>query len=89
MTVEQLITALCQYPPECRVVVPGQEFGLCDVGDVVSAHLSFWETGYAEAGCWIPDSRRRAERCRERCVVLGARSSRRAMPGSARSVNRG
>ena len=41
VTVEQLITALSQYPPDRRVVVPGQEFGLSDVGDVQSCRFSF------------------------------------------------
>jgi hypothetical protein len=54
VTVEQLITALCQFPPGRRVVVPGQEFGLSDVGDVVSRRLAFSPSWDATMGCWIP-----------------------------------
>jgi hypothetical protein len=33
MTVAQLIVVLQQFHPDRRVLVPGQEFGLADVGD--------------------------------------------------------
>jgi hypothetical protein len=75
MTVEQLITALRQYPPDRRVVVPGQEFGLSDVGDVASRRLAFSFCGDEAMGNWIPHLLRRADMHRERCIVLAARPS--------------
>jgi hypothetical protein len=75
VTVEQLITALCQFPPDRRVVVPGQEWGLADVGDVSSRRLAYWPPPDAEWGCWIPRLLHRADLRRERCVVLVAQPS--------------
>ena len=75
MTVEQPITALSQYPPDRRVVVPGQEFGLSDVGDVSSRRFSFWHGADPDMGNWIPHLLRRADLHREPCVVIGPRPS--------------
>jgi hypothetical protein len=75
VTVEQLITVLCQYPPARRVVVPGQEFGLSDVGDVQSRRFSSYYGADAAWGNWIPHLLRRAGLHREQCVVIGARPS--------------
>jgi hypothetical protein len=75
MTVEQLITALCAYPPDRRVVVPGQEFGLSDIGDVASRRLAFAYCGSEDRGDWMPYLLRRADMHRESCVIIGARPS--------------
>jgi hypothetical protein len=76
MTVEQLITALCQFPPDRRVVVvAAQEFGFADVGDLVSRRLAYARTWDIEHGPWIPHLLHRADLRRERCVVLVARPS--------------
>jgi len=75
VTVEQLITALCRYPPDRRVVVPGQEVGLSDVGDVRSRRFSFYYGPDPAWGNWIPQLLRRADLHREQCVVVDARPS--------------
>jgi hypothetical protein len=75
MTVEQLIAALCQFPPDRRVVIPGQEWGLSDVGDVASRRLAYSPCWDAAMGCWIPHRLHRADIRREQCVVVGARLS--------------
>ncbi len=75
MTVEQLVTALSQYPPGRRVIVPGQEFGLSDVGTVESRRFSFYHGADPDWGNWIPRLLRRAGLHREQCVVIRARLS--------------
>jgi hypothetical protein len=45
MTVQQLIVVLQQFRPDRRVLVPGQEFGMADVGDVQSRRFSSWHGG--------------------------------------------
>jgi hypothetical protein len=75
MTVEQLIVVLQQFHPDRGVVVPGQEFGLADVGDVLSRRLSFYYGGGLAWGNWIPHLLHRADLHRERCVVIRARLS--------------
>jgi hypothetical protein len=75
MTVEQLITVLCQFPPGRRVVVPGQEWGLSEIGDVASRRLTFSPAWDPEMGCWISHLLHRADMRREQCVVLAARPS--------------
>jgi hypothetical protein len=88
VTVEQLITALSQYPPDRRVVVPGQEFGFADVGDVQSRRFSFYFGSDPAWGNWIPHLLRRADLHREQCVLIGARpsASRRAAADRAGTV---
>jgi hypothetical protein len=54
VTVDQLITVLCQFPPDRRVVVSGQEWCLSDVGDISSRRLAFSFSGDKGLGCWIP-----------------------------------
>jgi hypothetical protein len=90
VTVEQLITALSQYPPDRRVVVPGQEFGLSDVGDVQARRFSFYYGDAPDWGNWIPHILRRADLHREQCVVIGARRStqRRRRPDDTRPRGR-
>jgi hypothetical protein len=75
VTVEQLITALCQYPPDRRVVIPGQEWGLSDIGDVFSRRLSYSRPWDTTMGCWMQYLLRRADLRREQCVILTARPS--------------
>jgi hypothetical protein len=54
VTVEQLITAVCQFPPARRVVVPGQEFGLSNVGEVSSRRPAFSPVWDPAVRWWIP-----------------------------------
>jgi hypothetical protein len=75
MTVEQLITALSQYPPDRRVVVPGQEFGSSDVGDVQSRRFSFYYGDDPAWGNWVRHLLRKSDLHREQCVMVGARPS--------------
>ncbi len=76
MTVQQLIVILQQFRPDQRVVVPGQEFGMADVGEVASRRFSFYFGDDPAWGNWIPHLLRRKDLHRERCVVIGARESR-------------
>ena len=75
MTVEQLITALCQFPPDRRVLLPAQEFGFADVGDLASRRFAYSRPWDIEQGCWIPHLLHRTDLRRERCVILVARPS--------------
>jgi hypothetical protein len=75
MTVERLIVVLQQFRPNQRVVVPGQEFGMADVGEVQSARFSFYFGDDPAWGNWIPHLLRRNDHLRERCVMIGARPS--------------
>jgi len=74
MTVEQLIVVLQQFRPDQRVVVPGREFGMADVGEVVSRRFSFYLGGDDAMGNWMPHLLRN-DRHRERCVLIEARPS--------------
>jgi hypothetical protein len=75
VTVEQLITTLFQFPPGRRVVVPGQEWGLSDIGHVASRRLALSPAWDRDMGCWIPHLLRCRELPRELCVVIGTRPS--------------
>jgi hypothetical protein len=75
MTVEQLIVALQHFRPDQRVVVPGQEFGMADVGEVMSRQFSFYFGDDPAWGNWIPHLLRRKDLYRERCVVIDASES--------------
>jgi hypothetical protein len=75
VTAEQLMTALSQYPPDRRVVVPGQEWGPSDVGEVQSRRLSFYHGADPAWDNWIGRLLRRKDLHREQCVVIGARQS--------------
>jgi hypothetical protein len=69
MTMEQLILVLQQFRPDQRVVVPGQEFGMSDVGEVLSRRFSFYVGPDPAWGNWIPHLLRRADLHRERCAA--------------------
>jgi hypothetical protein len=89
VTVDELITVLCQFPPDRRVVVPGQEWGLADVGDISSRRLAFSYSGDEDMGCWIPHLLRRPDMPREQCVVIHPQpSSRRRRSASNASSRR-
>jgi hypothetical protein len=75
MTVQQLIVILQQFRPDQRVLVPGQEFGMADVGEVAPRRFSFYSGADPAWGNWIPFLLRRTDLHRERCVVIGARES--------------
>jgi hypothetical protein len=69
MIVSDLIAALSRRTPTRRVVIPGQEWGWCDLAGVHAQTLTFYPMPDPAMGAWVAEYQREP-RHHERCVVL-------------------
>ena len=70
MIVSDLIAALGRRTPTRRVVIPGQEWGWCDLAGVHAQLLTIAPMGAPAMGAWVAEYRGDPTRDHERCVVL-------------------
>jgi hypothetical protein len=70
MIVSDLIAALSRRAPDRRVVIPGQEWGWCDLAGVHAQVLTFAPMSDPAMGAWVAEYRRDLERYHERCLIL-------------------
>src|SRR5580692_7160262 len=70
MIVADLIAALSRRAPDGRVVIPGQEWGWCDLAGVHAQVLTFAPMGHPAMGAWVAEYRQDPVRHHEPCIVL-------------------
>jgi hypothetical protein len=70
MIVSDLIAALSRRTPTRRVLIPGQEWGWCDLVGVHAQLLTFAPMPDPAMGAWVAEYRQDPARHHERCVVL-------------------